>query len=260
MTEILLRLRARKVPGCKLGKQSWEGVCHASRTWLGYQASLCSRLSERWRSLKRTRGSMGVLRVLREQLALLERELVEPDTYFKVTEDTQVLAQFHTKLSDYHEVADREMPYLHKGATTRCYGEGDRADKTLASLLRSTQSSQYLMEILNDKNQYHYTVSDFIKVRVYNYSLRYSSNLTLSSDPLGDYLDTVQLLQIYDTHRQYLSVPFEEEDLVQAVRSMPRGRPPSPDGRTVQFYKDYAEILALYLMSIFKEARIAVDT
>ena len=44
------------------------------------------------------------------------------------------------------------------------------------------------------------------------YSELYRSKLDVTASEIEQYLDSIQLLWLDDTHRQYLEVPFDEED------------------------------------------------
>ncbi|KAJ1191102.1 hypothetical protein NDU88_000418 [Pleurodeles waltl] len=67
------------------------------------------------------------------------------------SKDIHLLADIHTKLSDFQEEALQEIRYLHRDAQACRDREGDRPGKTLTGLFRYLHPFTYVAELLDSE-------------------------------------------------------------------------------------------------------------
>lgn len=196
----------------------------------------------------------GVLRSIRNTLQTLETELAEIEARLQDTPTDRARAEFRTKLTQYQEEADREVSFLTKDAQARRYGEGDRAGRTLANMIRAPRGADYVLEIRDEGGDIVREPKAILGVMKKYYSTLYTSKIAPDDQTITDYLDTIALAWFNDGARQYMDLPFSQEDIRAIIMSMPPGKAPGPDGLTLEFYKEYVDILVPKLHRAFEEA------
>ena len=68
------------------------------------------------------------------------------------------------------------------------------------------------------------------------------------------YFDTFAVLWLEDSHRLFLDAPIDEEDVIRIIQAMTSGNAPSLGGLSMQFYEEYAPVLAPQLCTMYEEA------
>ncbi|KAJ1170898.1 hypothetical protein NDU88_002769 [Pleurodeles waltl] len=82
-------------------------------------------------------------------MAEIESRLAELERRLESNWSNEVLAEIRQVVSLYEEVSLREICFLGREARARQYGEGERAGRTLASLLRKPWASDYVSEVMD---------------------------------------------------------------------------------------------------------------
>ncbi|KAJ1119765.1 hypothetical protein NDU88_007950 [Pleurodeles waltl] len=88
----------------------------------------------------------------------------------------------------------------------------------------------------------------------YNAALYKSSSL-VAPEEVMEYFDTIQLRWRDEAHSQNLEVPFNVEDIVRAIWTMPTCKAPRLDGLTTRFIKNTPNPPNPHLKAMFEEAR-----
>ncbi|KAJ1152755.1 hypothetical protein NDU88_005530 [Pleurodeles waltl] len=83
----------------------------------------------------------GVVRSIRRQLQLLERELSQLEQEHRDTSNVHTSGHIHAKLQEFQETALSEIQHLGKYATARVYGQGDRPGGVRANLIRPSRNA-----------------------------------------------------------------------------------------------------------------------
>lgn len=68
--------------------------------------------------------------------------------------------------------------------------------------------------------------------------------MTFRDDELTTYLYEVDIPVLTDMYRTRLDRPITLEETLKALKSMQPGKTPGPDGKAVELYKQYPDILA----------------
>ncbi|KAJ1106233.1 hypothetical protein NDU88_003636 [Pleurodeles waltl] len=83
------------------------------------------------------------------EMAEIESGLAELERRLASHWSSDVLAEIRREVSLYEEISLREICFLGREARARQYGEGERAGRTLAALLRKPWASDYVSEIMD---------------------------------------------------------------------------------------------------------------
>ncbi|KAJ1114128.1 hypothetical protein NDU88_002367 [Pleurodeles waltl] len=82
-------------------------------------------------------------------MADIERRLGELERRLAATWSSEVLAEIRREVSLYEEASLREVCFFGRHAQARRYGDGERAGRTLAGLLRRPWASNYVTEVID---------------------------------------------------------------------------------------------------------------
>ncbi|KAJ1109003.1 hypothetical protein NDU88_006373 [Pleurodeles waltl] len=86
----------------------------------------------------------GIVKALRREMADIERRLGELERRLAATWSSEVLAEIRREVSLHEEASLREVCFFGRHAQARRYGEGEKAGRTLAGLLRRPWASNYV--------------------------------------------------------------------------------------------------------------------
>lgn len=92
----------------------------------------------------------GVLKSIRNRLALLEQKLVSLEQTLLSGPNEAITQELKRTLEEYHAEADAEIKHMGKYATARVYGEGERPGAVLAQLLKQHRDKSVVSEITTD--------------------------------------------------------------------------------------------------------------
>ncbi|KAJ1137996.1 hypothetical protein NDU88_004387 [Pleurodeles waltl] len=82
-------------------------------------------------------------------MAEIESRLAELERRLESNWSNEVDAEIRQAISLYEEVSLREICFLWREARARQYGEGERAGRTLAALLRKPWANDYVSEVMD---------------------------------------------------------------------------------------------------------------
>ncbi|KAJ1155050.1 hypothetical protein NDU88_007786 [Pleurodeles waltl] len=91
----------------------------------------------------------GIVKTLRREMAEIETRLAELERRLVSHWSNEVLAEIRSEVSLYEEASLREICFLGREVRARQYGEGERAGRTLATLLRKPWASDYVSEVVD---------------------------------------------------------------------------------------------------------------
>lgn len=195
----------------------------------------------------------GILKDLRRSLSRLEQDLSELDTATfppsQVNSSTQRLAI----LSEYRELADREILYLSKYPTARRYGEGERPGRTLAHTIRPSYHKSFITVFQTPDGT---KIESTVDIR--DQFLKYYSALYATSAPIDDMaqedLSEMSLSYLGRHMQDFLPEPFSVEEISNAIDSLRNSSAPGSDGFAGEFYKAFKDLLAPKLLEVYDEA------
>lgn len=188
-----------------------------------------------WEAFKATiRGfymykSYGVLRDLQRSLGMLERDLKGLEDRMSTGETGQVQTDYHEKLSAYEEDADREIKFRGRYWVARRYGEGERPGRALAEITRQSRFSSHILDIQGPGEVLYRDTQDILGTFTAHYRALYTTQRkgTLRFD---DFLDGVKLQKLDDPQCEFLSAPFEIDEIREAIMQMQSSKALGLDG------------------------------
>lgn len=157
-------------------------------------------------------------------------------------------------MTEHNETVDQEMAHRSRRSIARYYGEGSRPGRTLAQKLAAPRSQDHILEMMNSSGTACYGTATISAAILEYYTRLYGNKDTVTQDHIFSYLDDVALGWLSPGHREYLTQPFDEEDVKLAIQSLPTGKAAGLDGLPSEFYKTYADALVPRLLEVYAEA------
>ncbi|KAJ1214279.1 hypothetical protein NDU88_001902 [Pleurodeles waltl] len=190
----------------------------------------------------------GALKALRREMADIEGRLVELERRLAEGWSGEVLAEIRREVSLYEEASLREICFTGRHARARRYGEGERAGRTLADMLRRPWASNYVTEVVGAEGEKVTGTNGVMQVLTEYFAQLYAAPEGLNEAAAQTYFADIALVWFDEAHRLYLDVLFSVEEVAAAIRGLPDDRSPGIDDLTPPFYKEYVDILAPYLL------------
>lgn len=212
-----------------------------------------------WEAFKATiRGvciskGFGVLRDLQNTLKKLERELRQLEVRMIGETMGPVHNEFRAKLTEFEETAARETKFRGRHWVARRFGEGERPGRALAEVTRNPRFSNSILEIEGPDKVPRRDSRGILDAFTEHYRTLYTSQRQELPD-LDEFLEGVRLQYLTDTQREFLSAPFELDEIREAIMKMQSGKAPGLDGIPIDFYKHYIDIMAPVLKEIFEDS------
>lgn len=188
------------------------------------------------------------------QLQQSEQRIKKLETEYDNTHNAQTLSEIRKEITNYNTLADEEIKYISRRHTARKIGEGGRPSRNLAQTIR-TEHKQHTILCIEDDNKivHHYTAGN-LRTFMNTYGTLYNTQDTAHAQEILTYIADIALIWLTNAQREYLVQPITEEEIHLAIKSLPNGKSPGPDGYTGEFYKAYSELLSPHLIEMYDEA------
>uniref|UniRef100_A0A8C5Q8F8 Reverse transcriptase domain-containing protein n=1 Tax=Leptobrachium leishanense TaxID=445787 RepID=A0A8C5Q8F8_9ANUR len=140
------------------------------------------------------------------------------------------------------------------------YTQGNKAGKLLASKLRARRVQTKITHIEGLGGQIvrnpALIVSEFANYYSSLYNLKLDSAISPPcSAEISTFLAEAQLPTLLPHQQADLLTPFSEEDVYKAIRALPKGKAPGPDGLSNLYYQNFASLLVPTLTALFNHIK-----
>lgn len=75
-----------------------------------------------------------------------------------------------------------------------------------------------------------------------------------SSDNISEFLTDLNLPSLTPQQLTSLNHPISDEDILLAIKTMPKGKSPDTEGFSAEYYQEFAEVLLPHLNKVFNRA------
>lgn len=148
---------------------------------------------------------------------------------------------------------------LHRLKATQ-YSHGNEAGKLLANQLEIKIAKQQIPYIIHHASGAWLTnpkdIADaFSHYYCSLYYLRTDANIPQPSfTDIQKCLSSISLPNLAPTDLSQLNDPISVSEVCDAIKSLPRGKAPGPDGYLSEYYKLFADTLAPYILRVYHKA------
>lgn len=156
----------------------------------------------------------------------------------------ETLSAIRDLVSEHNETVDQEMLHCSRRSTASYYGKGGRPSHSLEPKLEAPRSQPYITELLDRDGVAHFSTREIGRVVLDFYSDLYGDRAQATAADIRTYLNDIALGWLPVDHREYLTQPFDVEDVKLAIMSLPICKAAGLDGLPSEFYKAYADDLA----------------
>ncbi|KAJ1203515.1 hypothetical protein NDU88_007300 [Pleurodeles waltl] len=136
----------------------------------------------------------------------------------------------------------------------KAHNEEDRPKRLLAWLVASTIRAKPIPQLLRDDGLLVYLLRDISETfRIY-YEHLYCHPGDLAETEVTDYLNPIHLKTIDFNAQGTLGGPVTAHEILVAIKEMPQGKNPSPNGLPVEFYTAFSLTLTPELEILYAES------
>ena len=190
-----------------------------------------------------------------EQRKLLESKLTELEKSHLSSPSPDLLKELLSARAALNTFLIQDSEQSFKFARQRLYEFGDKPGKYLANLVKRRADSQNIVSIMDSDG-----VRSFDTKTIKKHFLSFYSNLYSSEQPdnalslMHHFFADMTLPKATEDQRLILNSPITREEALLALRSMPSGKAPGPDGFGCEFYKEFSDILLDPLLSMLNHS------
>lgn len=191
-----------------------------------------------------------VLRDIRRRIKQLAATISQLEHEYESDPSTATLAKIRELVTEHNDAID----HCSRQRIARYYGEGGHPGRSLAQKMAAPRSPEHITELLDEDGVAHHSPPELCDLVLQFYTNLYASGASPSAAEIDAYLDDVVLGWISNSDREFLVQPFDEEDVWEAISSLPTCKAAGTDGLPGEYYKAYASDLAPRLLEMFAEA------
>lgn len=190
-----------------------------------------------------------------EQCRRLESRLAELEKLHISTPSPNLLKELTATRTALNTLLIQDSEHSLKFARQRLYEFGDKPGKFLANLARNRSDSQTIVSITNDNGVRSFDTKSINKEFELFYSTLYKSEQPDDALALMQFFfSNLDLPQVTEDQKLQLNAPITKEEALLALKSMPSGKAPGPDGFGCEFYKEFSSILLDPLLAMFNHS------
>lgn len=190
-----------------------------------------------------------------EQSKSLESKLTELEKQHKLSPNPELLKEIITTRTALNTLLIQDSEFSLRFARQKLYEAGDKPGRYLANLVKKRADSQTIVSIIESNG-----VRSFDTKTINNQFALFYTNLYKSEQPdnalylTRQFFADLRLPQATEEHRLLLNAPITREEALVALKSMPSGKAPGPDGFGCEFYKEFSNILLDPLLSMLNHS------
>lgn len=152
------------------------------------------------------------------------------------------------KRDELKNIMEQDSKKTFNRITKERYQWGNKANKHLARMLKKKKSINYIETIHNKNGEMVYTTKEIAKVFKSYYGALYSvkqkgQQVIEKIEETKEFLKNARLPLLSESERSMLEKPITEEEIHKALKDSALGKSLGPDGYTINYYKNYKEIL-----------------
>ncbi|KAJ3586552.1 hypothetical protein NHX12_012949 [Muraenolepis orangiensis] len=185
---------------------------------------------------------------LESKLADLENQHVSNPTPTMLIELTATRTALNTLL-----IQDSE--YSLKFAKQRMYEHGDKPARCLANLAKKRDDTQIIASILDSNGVRSFDTKTINKEFASFYAQLYKTGRPDGAlSDMHSFFVNLRLPKVSEAQNLLLNAPITKEEALCALKGMPSGKAPGPDGFGCEFYKEFSHILLDPLLAMLNHS------
>lgn len=187
---------------------------------------------------------------LKEQLRL-ESQLTKFETQMKLNPSAELSKKVEVSRSALNQLLTQRAEASMLYAKHRLFEMGDKPGRLLARLAAGRHEVRAISTLQDNAGKNHYESKMLVEVMKTFYEKLYASELKASTQQIENFLNTLKLPTLTDSDRIFLGSPITKEEIISAIKCMPSGKAPGPDGYCPEFYKTFQDSLNLPLLNMY---------
>lgn len=155
--------------------------------------------------------------------------------------------------TEFNLLSTRHIENLINKSQSKTYEYGEKTGKILADQLHQKTADRTTAEIKDESGTKHIDHSEINSCFHKFYTKLYDSE-SLDNQVLFDsFFRKIKTQTIDDRTASKLDKPLSADELINAIKSMPTGKSPGPDGFPSELFEKFADQISPILLSVFEE-------
>lgn len=188
------------------------------------------------------------IKIIESKLRRAERECGERPSSQKIKEMSALRSALDTLLT---MQASNQISF----AKQKLYESGNKAGRYLAYLTKKKANSQTIGSVMDDHGKLSFdTLNINSTFKTFYENLYKSEQQPDSLRKMEDFFLSLNLPCLSEERRATLNAPLSKGEILSAIRGLQSGKSPGPDGLSVEFYKEFPDILIEPLLEMFNDS------
>lgn len=190
-----------------------------------------------------------------EYIQQLQYNLTDMERRHSSAPDPELLKEITATRAALNTLLIQKAEYSLKFAKQKLYESGDKPGKYLANLVKKRSAAQTIVSVVgSDGSRYLDTKSINVEFTTFYSNLYKSEQPHNALDLMHSFFADITLPQITEAQKQLLNAPITKEEALLALKSMPSGKAPGPDGFGSEFYKVFSDIILDPILSMLNHS------
>lgn len=190
-----------------------------------------------------------------EQRKILESKLKHAEGEYGKRPSSQKLKEVSALRCALDSLLTKEAENQIRFARQKLYESGNKAGKYLAYLTRKKADSQTIGSVIdNHGKQFFDTLNINNTFKSFYENLYKSEQQPDSLNKMDAFFSSLNLPCLSEEQKSTLDAPISKKEVLNAIKGLQSGKSPGPDGLSVEFYKEFHDILIDPLLNMFNDS------
>ena len=190
----------------------------------------------------------------RAKLMELEKQIHDLDKENARHPSMDIYKQILELRIQYNQITSAKISKSFLFLKQRYFEFGEKPQKLLARQLRKLESDRTIHKIKSEQGTPLTSLKDINNRFKEFYEVLYSSKTNAAPGDMEHFLDQINLPSLTQRDNNLLNKDITITEIIETIKTLNGGKTPGPDGLPCELYKEFADILAPYMLKMYSLA------